>query len=149
MKKLIAAFEQFAVTKEQIEARIQRKLDSITAAQVIALRKIYNSLKDGMSKSEDWFESVQESEKAKRGRPAKTDAAQAPPVVEHPSGQGIGQVEDKNATTGAVEPHTAELEKLIKELDVPIEMILEDYQVSELWQLSEEKTQEIITKLKG
>lgn len=56
VKKMVTAFEGFKVSKKMIETRIQRKLDSITAAQVIALRKIYNSLKDGMSQSGDWFE---------------------------------------------------------------------------------------------
>jgi len=56
LKKLVAAFEGFKVTKEQIEKRIQRRLDTITPAQIIQLRKIYNSLKDGMSGPADWFE---------------------------------------------------------------------------------------------
>jgi len=53
--KIIAAFSKFGVTKEQIEKRIQRRMDSITAAQVVGLRKIMVSLKDGMSKAEEWF----------------------------------------------------------------------------------------------
>lgn len=53
--KIINAFAKYSVTKEQIEARIQRRMDSITAAQVVALRKIMASLKDGMSKAEEWF----------------------------------------------------------------------------------------------
>lgn len=56
LKKMLEVFEAYGVTKEQIEKRIQRRLDSITPAQVIALRKIYNSLKDGMSSPSDWFE---------------------------------------------------------------------------------------------
>lgn len=56
LKKLVTAFEGFSVTKEQIETRIQRRLDSITPAQVVGLRKVYNSLKDGMSVPADWFE---------------------------------------------------------------------------------------------
>jgi hypothetical protein len=58
ISKMVKAFEGFQVSKEQIEARIQRKLESITAAQVVALRKIYNSMKDGMSKTGDWFEEI-------------------------------------------------------------------------------------------
>ena len=58
MKKLVEAFSAYHVTKEQIEKRIQRRLDSITPAQLIQLRKIYNSLKDGMSAAADWFESI-------------------------------------------------------------------------------------------
>ena len=63
LKKLVEAFEPFKVSKEQIEKRIQRRLDTITAAQLIQLRKIYNSLKDGMSGPGDWFETVTEEHK--------------------------------------------------------------------------------------
>ncbi|OQB51151.1 MAG: hypothetical protein BWX99_02798 [Deltaproteobacteria bacterium ADurb.Bin151] len=58
LKKLVEAFGNYKVTKEQIEKRIQRRLDTITPAQLIQLRKIYNSLKDGMSGPADWFETV-------------------------------------------------------------------------------------------
>lgn len=56
LKKLVDAFANYHVTKEQIEKRIQRRLDTITAAQLVQLRKIYNSLKDGMSVASDWFD---------------------------------------------------------------------------------------------
>ena len=58
LKKLVEAFGHYKVTKEQIEKRIQRRLDTITAAQLVSLRKIYNSLKDGMSGPMDWFDVV-------------------------------------------------------------------------------------------
>jgi hypothetical protein len=56
LKKLVEAFSTYKVTKEQIEKRIQRRLDTITPAQLIQLRKVFNSLKDGMSTAADWFE---------------------------------------------------------------------------------------------
>jgi hypothetical protein len=55
VKKMLEAFTSLSVTKEQIEIRIQRKMDAITPAQFLSLRKIFNSIKDGMSKPEDWF----------------------------------------------------------------------------------------------
>jgi len=67
IKKLIEAFAAFNVNKEQIEKRIQRRIDTITAAQVVGLRKIYNSLKDGMSTLSDWFEIEDQEEKPKSG----------------------------------------------------------------------------------
>ncbi|MCW1885598.1 hypothetical protein OKA04_12740 [Luteolibacter flavescens] len=60
-KKILAAFEPLGVSRAQIEARIQRRLESITAAQVVQLRKVLASLKDGMSKPEDWFEPADKS----------------------------------------------------------------------------------------
>jgi hypothetical protein len=59
-EKIVSAFAKFGVTKEQIEKRIQRRMDSITPAQVITLRKIMQSLKDGMSGPDEWFEPTQQ-----------------------------------------------------------------------------------------
>lgn len=56
IQKMVSAFEPFGVSKEQIEARIQRRLDAIQPAQVVSLKKIYASLRDGMSVASEWFE---------------------------------------------------------------------------------------------
>lgn len=56
IQKLIEGFARFGVTKAQIEKRIQRRIDTIQPAQVISLRNIWRSLKDGMSVPEDWFD---------------------------------------------------------------------------------------------
>ena len=71
MQKMVAAFDSFGVTKEQIEKRIQRRLDAIQPAQVVSLKKIYASLRDGMSAAVDWFEIEQADEQQ------HTDSAQA------------------------------------------------------------------------
>lgn len=56
IKKLVTAFESFKVTKEHIEKNIGCHIEAINAAQVVNLRNIYTSLKDGMSKPWDWFD---------------------------------------------------------------------------------------------
>lgn len=56
MAKVVEAYGRFGVTKEQIEKRIQRRLDTIRPAQVVELRRIYASLRDDMSEPKDWFE---------------------------------------------------------------------------------------------
>jgi hypothetical protein len=55
ISRMVEAFGALGVTREQIERRIQRRLDSITPAQVVQLKKIYASLRDGMSHVSDWF----------------------------------------------------------------------------------------------
>lgn len=65
IKKLLQAFEGMGVKKEQIEKRIQRRIDTITAGQMVSLRKIYNSLKDAMSTIADWFEVEVQKETSK------------------------------------------------------------------------------------
>ena len=73
MQKMVVAFEAFGVSREQIEKRIQRRLDAIQPAQVVSLKKIYASLRDGMSAASEWFES--ESDDANGSQPAtRTEA---------------------------------------------------------------------------
>lgn len=55
VKKLVDAFSGQGVTKEMIEKKIGRRLDSIAPAQVVQMRKIFISIKDGMSGPADWF----------------------------------------------------------------------------------------------
>lgn len=55
LKKLVEAFKAFKVTQGQIEKKNQCRLEATRPAQVVQLRKVYNSLRDGMSKPEDWF----------------------------------------------------------------------------------------------
>lgn len=56
IKKMFDKFKDFGVTREMIEKKVGVKLDSFTEKDVLSLGKIYNSLKDGMSKREDFFE---------------------------------------------------------------------------------------------
>lgn len=63
LKNLLEKFAEFNITKEQIEARIQRHLDAMTPALLVQMGKIYNSLKDGMSVPADWFSPKTEAEK--------------------------------------------------------------------------------------
>lgn len=53
---LLESFGKFNVTKQMIETRIQRRLDAITPALVVQLKKIYNSMRDGMSTPAEWFD---------------------------------------------------------------------------------------------
>lgn len=64
VQKLIKAFEQFGVSKEDIESFIQRRVDAITPANVVSLRKIFTSLRDGMSSAKDWFKNAKAVEVA-------------------------------------------------------------------------------------
>lgn len=56
LKKMFDKFKDYGVTREMIEKKIGVKIDSFTEKDVLSLGKIYNSLKDGMSKREEFFE---------------------------------------------------------------------------------------------
>lgn len=55
LKKLVGAFAPLGVTQGQIEKWGQCRLEGIRSAQVVRLKKIYVSIRDGMSRPEDWF----------------------------------------------------------------------------------------------
>jgi hypothetical protein len=135
VKKMVTAFENFQVTKEMIETRIQRKLESITAAQVIALRKIYNSLKDGMSKAADWFEITftEEVEKPKEKK-VKKEAPQAPPVQSQCEVNGNAQ-DNPKIVSPVTEDQLEQIAGLIHAKDCPYEIIIEQFGVSDLKEL--------------
>ena len=89
VKKMVAAFTKFGVTTEQIEARIGRHLDAIRPAQVLQLRKIYNSLKEGMSDARTWFpptedEAAAEAQGGVAGLKSALAKQQAPPAAAAP-----------------------------------------------------------------
>lgn len=83
-KKLLETFEKWGVTKEHIEARIQRRLDAITPAQMVQMKRIYVSLRDDMSTAAEWFDMPEATPRAgdttslgdleKRATPAPTPA---------------------------------------------------------------------------
>lgn len=61
IKKMLDKFlNEFGVERRQIEQKIQSKINAIAPAQFIALRNIYNSLKNEMSSPLDWFEPLEE-----------------------------------------------------------------------------------------
>ena len=89
VRKMFAAFEAFGVTPAMIEARAQRKSESFTEQNILDLRKVYMSLKDGMSAAEEWFEfaapegvvkdePVGESKAAKTAKSLKKEKTPAP-----------------------------------------------------------------------
>jgi hypothetical protein len=88
VSSIVEKFGDFGVSKAQIEAKIQRRIDAITPALMVNLGKIYNSLKDGMSTPSDWFE---------------------PDEISKPKAENKGTVESikdklkKNITSGKVE----------------------------------------------
>lgn len=56
VRKMVKAFEdKFSVTKEMIEGFLGCSSEAFSENDFIRLRKVYGSLKDGMSKREDYF----------------------------------------------------------------------------------------------
>lgn len=55
IKNIITAFSGYGITRKMIETFIQRNLEAITPENILRLKQIYQSIKDGMGKVEDFF----------------------------------------------------------------------------------------------
>ena len=56
VKKMVVAFAKLGVTQDQIERRLKRKIDTMTADDFVDFTGIYNAIKNGESKIAEWFE---------------------------------------------------------------------------------------------
>lgn len=139
LKKLVEAFAQFGVSQPMIEKRIQRHLSAMLPAQMLTMRRIYASLKDGMSEVDAWFEippPVPETSSDKP--PADVATTQTDQVKEQLRGRASTngkKQEAPAAETDGVIPHfdqataIAELRKAktIAELDLAKMAIWKDF----------------------
>lgn len=71
---MLGKFADYGVTKDMIEKRIQRHITAMTPGLAVQLRRIYNSLKDGMAQPADFFE-VAAAAAAADAKPATGAAA--------------------------------------------------------------------------
>jgi hypothetical protein len=102
--KLLDAFAQFNVGRDQIQKRLGRRLESMQPAQLVRMRAIWKSLTDGMSQAEDWFEmqpaaaedqpktateAVKQALKAGKKQPEETAESTAPVATEQPDREKV------------------------------------------------------------
>lgn len=112
LQNLVEGFARFGVSKAQIEKRIQRRIDAIQPAQVISLRNIWKSIRDGMSAPDEWFEpeaTAQPEKKGAAGLKDKLRKKEAQPTIpaepspsEDPSTSETTQTKDN--TEGQLDP---------------------------------------------
>lgn len=61
VKKMVVAFAKVGVTQEQIEKRLKKKVEKMTADDFVDFTGIYNAIKGGESKIAEWFEAEAEA----------------------------------------------------------------------------------------
>ncbi|WP_199256845.1 hypothetical protein [Alteribacillus sp. YIM 98480] len=100
---LVAFKEKYRVTQEMIEDRFGYNADAFTEHDYVELIKIFNSLKDGMSKPDDWFNKEAKNKKESAlAKEFKSDSeANKEPKKENkkPSSKKDEKKEDKEAVT--------------------------------------------------
>lgn len=117
VKSMIERYEKFGVTRDLIEKRIQRRIEAITPGLIVSLKKIYNSIKDGMSKPGDWFDFPEENSLAEKLKAAKEKQPEEAPPKSADLVRGI-MAKDVPPNSAAVDEFYAEYDAP-KEGDIP------------------------------
>ncbi|MBL0559300.1 hypothetical protein [Aeromonas hydrophila] len=82
IKRMLDIFNaEFGVTSEQVQAYLGRRADAMLPAQYVQMRKIYASLRDGMSKPGDWFKSSDDDSQPGKSRALDAMRGQNNPPV--------------------------------------------------------------------
>lgn len=81
IRKLISAFGELSIKVEHLEKRLGHKMDVTSEHELVTLRGIYKSIKDGMAGREDFFDIGGLSEKTEDVI-AKVTQSKAPPTEE-------------------------------------------------------------------
>lgn len=82
VRNMAALFQDFGVSTEMLEARLGHKLDAIIEQELIQLGKIFNSIKDGAAKREDFFDL---SAQPTQPKPEQPEATKAKPATKKPA----------------------------------------------------------------
>lgn len=76
VRAVVLAFQAYAVTQEMIEKRLGHKIEATSEAELVKLKAIGNSLKDGAASREDFFELPQTEEAKSEASEEKKESSQ-------------------------------------------------------------------------
>jgi len=109
IKAMLERFKEVEVSQTMIEARFGKKAEAIDEVQLLELTRIFNSLRDGMSKVDDYFSDENESAKARlkktRQKAPGSPRAGEPPTTQPPPADaraGRGAQEAGQSGNGAL-----------------------------------------------
>lgn len=77
-RNLVTAFEKFNVTLQDLQEYLQCNIEAVVPQQIARLRNIYQSIKDGIGKPEDYFKSMSQKGKEKE----KEESTEKPKVTD-------------------------------------------------------------------
>lgn len=111
--KLVEGFSALGVSRLQIEKRLRHRLDTLNGPEYLSLRKVYQSIRDGMASMDDYFEPEEKPQaekssvvdiakktvekiKAKKGQEKTEPAGELPPtmIVDPPPSYGAQEEKD-------------------------------------------------------
>jgi len=88
IRRMVMAFDELGVKVEHLEKRLGHNLDATIPTEIVTLKGIYKSIKDGMAKREDFFEIASKTaESSIEELKALVEKQKAPEVVDKATGE--------------------------------------------------------------
>jgi hypothetical protein len=125
VRKMAAAFQEYGVTTEMLERRLGHKLDVTIEQELVQLRRIYTSIKDGAAKREEFFDLSAvspESAMAAQGGQESAQAKKKAPAQSAPAGKSAAKPAAGSAPAQKPAPApapTAPADKVAPPADAP------------------------------
>jgi hypothetical protein len=118
VRKMVAAFSEMGVTQPMLEGRLGHNLDAANETELVNLRKIYASIRDGMSGRDDWFKQPTAGPKFDAPKPDSDDVPMNFPSPEGtPAPEGQTKAVSDQADSSASSPeHPARAVKSVNYL---------------------------------
>ena len=95
---MVESFAELGVTLEMLEARLSHKIAACNATEIVGLRKVYQSLNDGMGKPEDFFAAAVQKERVEASQDSVKGAAISKAKelgIEVTEDMGIGEINSR------------------------------------------------------
>jgi|WetSurMetagenome_2_1015567.scaffolds.fasta_scaffold06020_13 hypothetical protein len=138
IKNMLLVFEKIGVTKQMIEKRLQHRIESTQAAEIVSLRGVYNSIRDHMGSIDDYFEKEKEPESV-----VKTAEKSSEPSAENALNDGFSL-----ETPLSVKEMIVKLEEYSRDETLPQIALREIQDILESGEEDPEKLDALLNKIK-
>lgn len=144
VEKILVAFKEYGVTAQDIEAFLQRSIKSIVPADVVNLKRVYRSIRDGIAAKEEFFKPSESDLNARFSGDEKTvvdnDIAKKKGSTEPLQKQGEEAKQDagKNGGAPSAEKNQAKTDTLIRKFLEEIDSLKTAVQVDQ-WRAKHHK----------
>ena len=148
VRDMLAAFKNdHGVSKEMIEKRVGKNADAINETELVALRRIYVSLRDGMAKVDQFFDTATSAADLKK--PPQDPAAppaEGPDVAAPAPRQPAQDARAEPAPVGKTRPVVTERGRVLTEIAYEMK-VGENIEVDELpWRVIEWTDKQVVVR---
>lgn len=120
VRQMLMAFkDKFSISKQMIETRVGYNIEAFTEHDLVSLRKVFNSIKDGVGKREDFFELAEKQPQADDGEGGKDDSKSINDSLKSKlgSGEDAATKQDKKSPEKKTDGSSSETQPVYEQRD--------------------------------